>query len=72
MWFSGWYVNGGGPISLIAPLQWVRWNASEERTYEDLLALGAIGEDEESLERKWKNKGVWENEKVRGCEEERE
>ena len=35
---------------------------------EDFLTLGAIGEDEESLERKWKNKEV---ERMRESEGER-
>ena len=60
MWFFGRYVNeGGGSINLTTPLQQVRKNASEKRTYEVFLALGAIEGDEGSLKRKWKNEGVW-------------
>ena len=60
MWISGRYVNeGGGSINLTTPLQQVRKNALEKRTYEVFLALGAIEGDEGSLKRKWKNEGVW-------------
>ena len=31
MWFSNRYVDGGSPTNLVAPLQQVRWKASEER-----------------------------------------
>ena len=58
MWFSSRYVNAESPINLIALLQRVKWNASEERTYEDFLALGAIGEDELSLKEKMRE---WES-----------
>ena len=64
MWFSIRHVNVDGSINLIAPFQQVRRNASKESTYEVFLALGVIGGDEESLEKKRENKGVlrgWEN-----------
>ena len=35
------------------------------------MALGAIGEDEESLERKWDKEGVWKNERVKRWGEKR-
>ena len=51
MWFSSRYVNGGGLTNLVAPLQRVRQKALAVRTWEDFLALGAIGE--------WKFKYVY-------------
>ena len=68
MWFSGRYVNGGGPTNLMAPLQRVRQKALAIRTWEDFLALGVIGGDDER-KRKWRNERVWEYEEVRRCEE---
>ena len=71
MWFFGRYVNGGGPTSLMAPLQRVRWKASANRTYKDFLAMGAIGEDGE---RKGENEKIREFERIResGSEEKKE
>ena len=57
------YVNGGVPTNLVAPLQWMEWMALEDRTQEDFLALGAIGEDDERMR---------ENEEIRGFERMRE
>ena len=52
----------------MAPLHQVRWNASADRTLEDFLALGAIGEDDE---RKGENEQIREFERIResGSEE---
>ena len=63
IWFFGWYVNGGSPTNLMAPLQGVRWKASNDRMQEDFLALGAIGENDERMR---------ENEKMRGFKRMRE
>ena len=71
MWFFGRYVNGGGPTNLGAPLQQVRWKASADRMWEDFLALGDIGEDDE---RKGENEKISEFERMResGSEEKKE
>ena len=55
----------------MAPLQRVRWKASTDRTYEDFLAMGAIGEDDE---RKGENEKIREFERIResGSEEKKE
>ena len=52
----------------MAPLQWVRQKALAVRTWEDFLALGAIGEDDK---RKGKNGKIREFERMResGSEE---
>ena len=56
MWFSGQYVNGGGPIA--------------NRTWEDFLALGAMGEMMREREkiRKWESWREWESQKLWGKE----
>lgn len=62
MWFSGWYVNDGGPINLVASLQRGEVECIRGKDVKAFLDLGAIGGDEKS----WR-----ENERMRESESEK-